>query len=462
MPAQLKSKARIEGTPSSRRAGVAKHANSHDSAVKRSKSTRGALTKALESSINTSASSKTVVHKSYCAANDTAVVELARQQSVKRKRSEDDPTTPRNKRFKDALPPTPAQTPTKKTSLDNEASSPGSKHLDAAAYSTPPMTPRTSSSIDLPQELQDLLSMNSAFLSAISLSLAHNGASSTLFLPDILRQAARSWKKRRVTLQDVQRLLGLLNTPDPILTLIDSGSDKIHLEPTRSVSTIVANQSTLIAQFTSRLQRRWAHWSTQHDIQGFLSSLPVSPINEDSTTADAARISKGLSRLNLLRQDSKLARQEAQSTQSAGSVSSSLKTPSAVSNRGTSLLDRVLAKQRHLESLPQAPTKPQLARAAALDRIEEAALTLGLLIPGSKPRVGLSLPGAVKHLQDSMRNPIAREEAELCLRIMAEEVVPGFVELVGIGNEFGVVVKRAGRMGNVALKEAIRAARERV
>lgn len=128
----------------------------------------------------------------------------------------------------------------------------------------------------------------------------------------------------------------------------------------------------------------------------------------------------------------------------------------ATQSRGTNLLDRILAKQAHTASLPAGPTKEQLERKAALHRIEDIARVLDLLAAG-RARCSFSMQAMVQQLQQSLRNPISREEVERCLGLMAKEVTPGFVGLVKNGAMTGVVVTRGGRVGLVELRGRIAA-----
>lgn len=68
------------------------------------------------------------------------------------------------------------------------------------------------------------------------------------------------------------------------------------------------------------------------------------------------------------------------------------------------------------------------------------------MLVGAKPRVSLSMQAMVQQLQQSLRNPISREEVEQCLELMATEVMPGFVSLFVSGSVRGVVVRREGRV----------------
>jgi len=60
-----------------------------------------------------------------------------------------------------------------------------------------------------------------------------------------------------------------------------------------------------------------------------------------------------------------------------------------------------------------------------------------------------------QQLQQSLRNPISREEVERCLEIMAAEIMPTFLQMIASGNVKGVVVTKAGKIGFADLKERL-------
>jgi hypothetical protein len=86
--------------------------------------------------------------------------------------------------------------------------------------------------------------------------------------------------------------------------------------------------------------------------------------------------------------------------------------------------------------------------------VEDIARVLELLA-GSKPRCSLSMPVMVQQLQQSLRNPISREEVERCLGLMAREITPGFVNVIVSGAVRGVVVSRAQKVSLEELRARV-------
>lgn len=377
----------------------------------------------------------------------------------RKRRHEHDNSTPEGKRFKDEYPISPASTPTKgalklgKLNLTaaNLLSTP---QKDKTAYSTPPLTPQHLDHLedvprleDLPNALQDVLRLFSSFLTALSLYYAHHGIGSPLDVQTLLPLVAKSWKKRRVFVEDIRRLLGVLGNDKSGLILLDKGEGRICLDKADTRSAHI-NQHDLVARFGHSLRKLWDDWKAQHRGQSytsvtFLDQLPMADIVADEEAPSATRAQKGKAVLEQIKTDSLQARASEAAAKKPTTAPES-RAALAVSSRGTSLLDRIVAKQQLLSSLPSAPTQEQVARRAALDRIDEVVLVLDLLAAG-RPRVSFSAQTMVQHLQSSLRHPISKDEAERCIQLMAKEVAPGFVSLINSGSVRGIVVTKAGR-----------------
>jgi len=89
-----------------------------------------------------------------------------------------------------------------------------------------------------------------------------------------------------------------------------------------------------------------------------------------------------------------------------------------------------------------------------LDRVEDVARVMELLA-GGRPRVSFSLQMMIQHLQNSLRTPLAKDEVERCLDLMAAEIMPSFVTMVKTGSVRGVVVTRFGKVGSVELRRRL-------
>jgi hypothetical protein len=187
----------------------------------------------------------------------------------------------------------------------------------------------------------------------------------------------------------------------------------------------------------------------------FVDQIPLVEVEKDGSIEKAAPMfARGKQRLAVLKSS-----QATIQLEPSGSpiVTSEQKTSGAVENRGTTLLDRILAKQALSATLPAGPTKEQRERRAALQRIEDIARVLDLLATG-RLRCSFSMQAMVQQLQQSLRNPISREETERCVELMAREVTPGFVGLVRNGAVTGVVITKSGKVGLDELRNRIQIA----
>lgn len=380
--------------------------------------------------------------------------------------------TPCKKRFRNAVPPSPAETPSKhaaalfdKLKLGSRGTAiPFALAKRANGYDTPPDTPENEESalnMAMPTELHDVLQLHTAFLTTLSLYYAHNGASSPAIVSVLLPMITKSWNKRDVTLEDVRRLLAVYTSGFVLLDYGKAGLCLGRAQPRgralkRAASYI--DEDGLNVEFDQALQRSWQTWLASAGKENctaatFINGLPLAEIVKHESTEKAAPLfARGEQRLAELKAGQAAAQSEV--ANDATNVRQEQKTATAIHNRGTSLLDRVLAKQAVTASLPAGPTKAQLERRAALHRVEDITRVLNLLAAG-KPRCSFSMPVMVQRLQQSLRNPISKDEVERCLELMAKEVTPGYVAVVQAGAVKGVVVSRIGMIGSEELQKRL-------
>jgi len=396
-------------------------------------------------------------------------------QAGKRRREEQTFETPQNKRFKNALPPTPTDTPTKgarnlfdtlKLAATKAPSTPAEAKL---VLESPPLTPESVSDSaplsalqSLPGSARDLVGLFSAFINATSIFMAHNGSHSPVHLVELLPLVTRSWKRRGVVKQDIQRLLAVYGQEEAPFTLSDDGEGRVTLEKTSaSASLLCLNAQALNTRFEENLRRLWQQWTAKssarvQDESLFFSSLPLAVIEASELAVDPSKPTKKQMQLSNLKRDIVESRAR-EVVAKKPAVPTSQKSTQAVSSRGSNLLDRIIAKQQLLSSRPSGPTREELDRNAALDRVEDVARVMDLL-SGGRPRVSFSMQMMIQHLQSSLRNPISREEAERCIEVMAGEVMPSFVSLIKSGSVSGVVVTSRGKLNSVELRKRLQAA----
>ena len=418
---------------------------------------------------------ETVDEGEECSKGDLALPTTAKELSYKLV-DRSDVATPRNTRFKNIQPPSPMDTPSKSTAalfnklkLDIGANRIAFKlGANQGAYDTTPDTPEPDNYMSggLPKELTDVVLLQGSFLSALSMYYAHNGTSSPVDVKALLPMITKHWKKRTVALDDLRILLAMDQGSESTFSLEDFGKGGICLKKSRPRGRAAKRAASYVdevdlnARFEQALQKRWKSWLAatpreNRDAAVFMNQLPLAEITKSESVDNAAPLfARGQQRLADLKASQASAKPE---PVTYTEVAAEHKTNHAVQSRGTSLLDRILAKQTYTASLSAGPTRQQLERKAALHRVEDIARVLDLLTSG-RPRCSFSMPTMVQHLQQSLRNPISKEEVERCLGLMAKEITPGFVSLVQSGAVTGVVITKSGKIGLEELRQRVQGA----
>ncbi|KAF4628681.1 hypothetical protein G7Y89_g9472 [Cudoniella acicularis] len=302
------------------------------------------------------------------------------------------------------------------------------------------------SSQDLPTELLDLINLHAAFLTALSLHYAHNGTYSPADLRNLCPNVARAWGKRSVTLEDIRRTLGIMNTQiaaggkkDPRisqLTLSDYGHGKICIEihfTGGKVGRIArpVNENLLNEIFVSGLKAPWeSRTNDEMTMKEFIANLPMESITTcPSLLKMSPLLAKGQRRLEDLKAGVTIKKEtEAKKAQEMAT--------SYTSGTKPTLLERLRQKQQHLSTLPPPPSKEALARKAALQRIEEVAAVLTHLSTSSsigQTRISFTLPTVLSKIRDSARNPMSKVEGADCVRLLASEIAPEWVNIMKMG-----------------------------
>jgi hypothetical protein len=320
----------------------------------------------------------------------------------------------------------------------------------------------------LPAELLDLINLHAAFLTALSIHYAHNGTSSPADLQILCPNVARAWGKRRVLLEDIRRTLGVLNANIEEenrdsrlshLSLSDYGHGKICIE----IDTYQekagrlarpVNEDLLNEIFVGGLRNTWdARWEVDMKPREFIESLPLEPITIcSSVTKMSPLLAKGQRRLEDLRAGitvKKAAAKEKVLEQKNGS--------------GTkpTLLERLRAKQLHQSTLPPPPSKAELDRKQALQRIDEVVAVLTILSTSSsvgQQRISFTMPTVLGKLKDSFRTPISKEEGDICVRLLASEIAPEWVKIAKMGKVEAIVVNRDERPQEQDIRKRVRRA----
>lgn len=355
----------------------------------------------------------------------------------------------------------------------------------------------------LPDELQDLMALHSAFLTVLSIHYAHSGSLTPADLRILKPNVERAWRKRKVSTNDVRRILAI---PQPLelnskygdlpsykspLFLLDYGHGKFCIEievtsPHHRMKRQLVDEEALNDLFAYNLQKKWEIFkfenaeSTSVSPTAFISKLPLFPI---TICASKIKISPLLAKGQRRLDDLKAGAIKAQCLTAKPLVPSSSesrnspKTTTATA-RSDDLLSRILAKQQRQSTLIPPPSPEVQHLKSALQRLEEIIPVLDILITSASRTASLKLSDStrsddmesltpqgtcsftmatlVQHMQMSLRNPISKEDAARCVRLLAAEVAPGWVSVREVGRLVGVTIRRGGGLGREKISQRVK------
>ncbi|KAM7198033.1 hypothetical protein V8F33_005300 [Rhypophila sp. PSN 637] len=317
---------------------------------------------------------------------------------------------------------------------------------------SPQKTNTTSSQdeYDLPQEIIDLLDLQVAFLKTLTMEFAHNGTNSPVDLRNLTPSVTRSWGKRKVTLDDIRRCIGILGftaaTQAPFF-LSDYGRGKICIEFQANAEPGPLREQKLNMDFEANLRTLW-RGRRQSDIETalplFIATLPKAPVKPAAIAKSLPILGGSKNQRTLEELKNGVFRKQVPSEE----LKSAAGAMPAVNPDGSkmSLLDRI--RQKELAQSQAALTGPsagELRRRAALQRADDVAAVISMLSaatasPG-QARIAFTMPALMIKLKDSMRSPISSEDGIECVRLLAKEVVPAWLRILTVGGRENVVVQ---------------------
>ncbi|KAL4741610.1 hypothetical protein BDV11DRAFT_182555 [Aspergillus similis] len=344
-----------------------------------------------------------------------------------------------------------------------------------------PVTPRAKTTAPLPRSflsvrsashpacVEEIISLHSAFLKALTIHAAHRGVTAPADLREFLPSIQRIWKKRKVVVKDLQRLLWIWRQgPGCVFRLANHGLGRVCLERVAGRMERIDDEAKMQEQFEEAVnllyKQALEHAEVEGDDEvGFLATLGLASIEQPLAPFTALR--KGQQRLQDLKGGVIKVKMDVLLAEAAGDETSETtpaKMRDATTSRRQSLLDRIKNKELRQSKLPPPPSKEVLLRRAAAGRVEEVASVLALLRPagyvGSGPmartvaqRTPFCLKTIVRNVQDSTRNPISEQEVEACLEILSREDVAGHWVSIVVVNQLKSVVLRS--CGDVQLKD---------
>jgi hypothetical protein len=291
-------------------------------------------------------------------------------------------------------------------------------------------------------------------------------------LQQLLPSVERIWKKRKVVTEDIQRLLYVLgeaaSLPEHSENVTFTGFrlanygvgktclEKIDMNGQRDSSSGPLDETELDRKFSRSLERIWqgnieSCGSKETNID-FVQTIPLAPIH--CSTLAFTSLHRGQRRLRDLMAEFVRPRTCNFGDDCAKSPTTE-KRPNGPEDRRKDLIHRIKSKELRRSKLHPHPSKEMLFLRSASERIEEVVSILILLRPSASMDVGLSSPlsqkkpykleTVIQNIRDSIRNPITKQEVELCLKILAHPSVAGdWVTIVTI-NQLKSVVLRSGK-----------------
>lgn len=322
--------------------------------------------------------------------------------------------------------------------------------------------------ISRPSCLEDLLTLHLSFLKALTVHSAHNGVAAPADTREFLRSVTQLWKKRKVVVKDLQRLVWIWEqsgqTTKPAFRLANYGLGRVCLERVFRGDDDDGferlDEAECQEQFEQTLDLLWEktldsvpNGDEEQDQVAvhFVETLGVSPVHECLTPFTAFR--KGQQRLQDLKGGVIRMKTQKFHADAVNGNDNAPKALEATTNRRKGLLDRIKTKELRQSKLPPPPSKEMLLRRAAVERMEDVVAVLASLRPvgyvGSGIRAMLAaqrkpfqIPVIVQHVQDSVRNPISQQEVEICIELTARVDVAGhWVNFVPVNKIQMVVLK---------------------
>ena len=338
----------------------------------------------------------------------------------------------------------------------------------------------------LPYELSELVRLHNAFSKALAVHHAHHGPSAPIDIRAFCPTVAQSWGKRKVTLEDIQRCLGVATSGEiggsgsivNALFLSDYTRGKICIELKPDVFANAAAIGTLADQlntaFESNLRSLWANaphasatWSSA-EVRQFIERLPKAKATKSNSLLQTSALrAKGQRTLEELMHGIALKKQEKEAqeallkapipepVQENKADAMDVDTVAATAAAPMNLLDRIRYRQMQRTQLAAAgqltaATPEELERRAALSRAGDIAEVMSMLCTAASlrqsNRVSFGMAAIVSKVKDSLvRLPIAREEAASCVRLLAKEVSPEWLQIVSMGGR-EIVIMMADRV----------------
>lgn len=335
---------------------------------------------------------------------------------------------------------------------------------DADIDSSTPTTPEPESAQPLPQELLDILSLYTAFVKTIALHYAHNGTNTPVDLRQISQAVSLAWGKRRISLADVRRCVGVMDvSSSPVKSpfyLVDYGAKKVCVELRDEHHGRLLDGDGLAGSFEFNLRRIWKQVkdAAAEDMATFVMGLPKAPVQSCGSVVKAGpQLARGHKAMQELKADMAAKKEAAEAAKSQVT-----RTTQNSEVPKLTLLERLRLKETQLAALAgTGPTAADLERRAALQRADDVAAVVAMLAKsapsaGTGGRVSFTMATVLQKLRDSMRLPVSKDEGAACVRLLAGEVAPEWLRIVKIGAKENVVVTVARAPSSGAVVDKVK------
>lgn len=335
---------------------------------------------------------------------------------------------------------------------------------DSSNLTTPEPEP-AQLQLQLPQELLDVSSLYRAFLKTIAVHYAHNGTNTPVDLRQISQAVSLAWGKRRISLADVRRCVGVMDiASSPAKSpfyLVDYGSKKVCIELQDEHHGRPLDEDRLARVFEENLRSLWNAMKdvATDDMATFVLGLPKAPVQSCESLAKASPL---LARGQRAMQELKAGMAARKDEKEAARASSAATTQTSGDAPKLSLLERLRLKESQLAELASTgPTAAELERRAALQRANDVAAVVAMLArsapsAGTGGRASFTMATVLQKLRDSLRLPVSKDEGSSCVRLLAGEVAPEWLRIVRIGTKENVVVTVAKAPSTAVLAERVR------
>ena len=67
----------------------------------------------------------------------------------------------------------------------------------------------------------------------------------------------------------------------------------------------------------------------------------------------------------------------------------------------------------------------------------------------------MTMPTLVQHLQTSLRNPISKDEAVRCVRLLADDIAPEWIGMREVGKCIGIMIRPGKVVGREEMRRRI-------